>query len=215
MVTDINQLDFSKQYTYSDYLTWQFKERVELLRGWVSRMSPAPLRRHQDYSTRIFRALVTHFPEKQCKVYTAPFDVTLPDSAKGTDPEKARTVVQPDLCVVCDKSKLNRRGCNGAPDLVIEILLPGNSKKEVETKYRLYEEAGVREYWLVDSAHFVVTVFDLKEGAFQFRKMYPADAVVPSGIFPEFSVDLKEIFTEEDLREAEEIYKDPEGTVRI
>ncbi len=215
MITDINQLDFSRQYTYADYLTWQFRERVELLRGWVSRMSPAPALSHQRYVTRLMRQLLAYFTEQHCEVFTAPFDVVLPDSKKKDHPRKNTTVVQPDLCVVCDKSKLNRRGCNGAPDWVIEILSPGNSKKEIDTKYRLYEEAGVREYWLVDAAHFVVTVFDLKDGVFQFRKMYPADAVVPSGIFPQFAVDLKAIFTEEDLREAEEIYTDPEGTERI
>lgn len=197
MITDINQLDFNQRYTYADYLTWRFSERVELLRGWIAKMSPAPSRRHQRYSWRISAQLVTYFEERSCEVYTAPFDVRLQDSHKSTADKTIYTVVQPDLCVVCDKEKLDDRGCLGAPDWIIEIILPGNSKKEVDTKFRLYEEAGVREYWMLNMDAQNVIVCDLTPEGYDIRRIYPDDAIVPVGVFTGLEIDLKAIFRED------------------
>lgn len=197
MITDLNQLDLTKRYTYADYLTWQFQERVELLHGWIAKMSPAPSRRHQVYSWRISAQMAAYFEEHICDVYTAPFDVRLPDSRKSTADKTIYTVVQPDLCVVCDKEKLDDRGCIGAPDWIIEILSPGNSKKEVDTKFRLYEEAGVREYWMLSMDAQNVIVCDLKPEGYHIRRIYPDDAVVPVGVFPGLEIDLKAVFRED------------------
>ncbi len=146
-ITDINQLDLTKSYTYADYLLWQFKERVELIKGKIFKMSPAPNLRHQRISVRIFTNIYSFLSGKSCEIFIAPFDVRL--STKNKNEEAATTVVQPDLCIVCDDRKLDTQGCVGAPDLIIEILSPGNSKKEMRDKYFLYEENEVKEYWVV------------------------------------------------------------------
>lgn len=144
----LSDLDINKQYSYADYLLWQFQERVELIKGKLFKMPPAPSRRHQEVSKIIDWHFTSYFRGKSCKVYNAPFDVRLPKKTK-TD-QKVYTVVQPDLCIICDKSKLDKRGCIGAPDLVVEILSPGNTKKEMREKFEVYQESGVREYWLVN-----------------------------------------------------------------
>ncbi len=196
MITDISQLDFNQRYTYADYLTWRFSERVELLRGWVSRV-PSPLRLHQAYSWYLSTQLVPYFRNHTSHVYTAPFDVRLPDSHKSTADKTIYTVVQPDLCVVCVKEKLDDRGCLGAPDWIIEIISPGNAKKEVDTKFRLYEEAGVREYWMLNMDAQNVIVCDLTPEGYDIRRIYPDDAVVPVGIFEGLEIDLKAVFRED------------------
>ena len=146
VITNIDQLDVVNGiYTYADYLMWKIKDRVEILKGKIFKMSPAPAIPHQSISFNLSGLLFMYFYNKPCKVFASPFDVVL----KNKD-GKEDTVVQPDLCVVCDPEKLaDGKRCLGAPDLIIEILSPGNSKKELKNKYELYQEAGVREYWLV------------------------------------------------------------------
>lgn len=194
MITDINQLDLTKQYTYADYLTWQFSDRVELIKGWIKKMSPAPSRIHQRISGNIFAEIHNYLRKKSCSVYDAPFDVRLINTKKSTDDRIIYTVVQPDICIICDPNKLDDRGCVGAPDLVIEIVSKGNTKHEMETKFELYEEAGVLEYWLVGMGDETTTVFDLKDGKYQFRKIYSNDDKVPLRIFEDFSIDMNEVF---------------------
>src|SRR2546429_3050189 len=111
-ITNINQLDLQKTYTYADYLQWRFEEYVELFRGKVMRMSPAPLRQHQDIAGNIFQPIKSYLRKKDCKVYIAPFDVRLPKKGNTSD-EAIYTVVQPDVCVICDTAKLDKRGCIG------------------------------------------------------------------------------------------------------
>ena len=197
MVTDINQLDFSKQYTYADYLTWRFQDRVELIRGWLYKMSPAPMRKHQLYSKNFLVAIDTYLRNNPCHIYDAPFDVRFLDKKKSTADKDIYTVVQPDICVICDRSKLDDRGCIGAPDLIIEIVSKGNTKKELETKFRLYEENGVREYWVVFMGDETVAVYDLVGEKYQYRKIYSNDEMVPVGIFKDLEIDLTKIFTED------------------
>lgn len=191
-VTSLNQLDLNKKYTYADYLKWQIKERVELLRGRIMPMSPAPSREHQQISGILFFHLFGYFKGKKCRVFSAPFDVRLPISQ---DPAKEVTVVQPDLCVICDENKLDERGCNGAPDLIVEILSPGNSKKEMREKYSAYEEAGVREYWLVNPLDKVVLVYLLNEAG-KYIGLAPSteDDDLTASIFPELTISLREVF---------------------
>lgn len=191
-VTDISQLNPDGFYTYSDYLMWQFKERVELIRGRLLRMSPAPNTAHQKISQAFNRKLLNYFYNKPCQVFTAPFDVRLPVNLKGG---QDTTVVQPDLCVICDESKLDERGCAGAPDLIIEILSPGNSQKEMREKFQVYEEAGVREYWMVSPSEKVVWRYILNEEG-HYIGLPPAteDDTWSSHCFPELAIDAKEIF---------------------
>src|ERR1700761_7221910 len=144
----INDLDLSKTYTYADYYSWRFEERLELIRGKIFKMSPAPTGNHQTIALNIGSDLHYFLRDKSCKVYVAPFDVRL--VRDETSDKKIKNVVQPDVCVICDMAKLaDQRSCLGAPDIVVEILSKGNNKKELKTKYDLYEEFGVKEYWVV------------------------------------------------------------------
>ena len=193
-VTDLSELDTKKLYSYADYLLWRMKERIELIRGKVFKMSPAPGTEHQRISHELDRQLGNYFYRKPCQVFPAPFDVRLPGPAAKGD-EGIFTVVQPDLCVVCNIAKLDEKGCKGAPDFVIEILSPGNSKKEMRDKYEVYEEAGVREYWLVNPSEKAVFIYLLsKEGRFIGLQPLTEDQVAKAHIFPGFEIALNELF---------------------
>ena len=202
MIRDISALDFNKLYTYADYLTWQMQERVELIKGRIFKMSPAPLRYHQELSGALFREFSSYLKRKSCKVFHAPFDVRLPKAESPQNDEYIYTVVQPDITVVCEHAKLDRRGCIGAPDLIVEILSPSTAAKDVKDKFALYEESGVREYWLVYPGESVLEVFKLdNDGKYQLDKMYTRDDNVQVGIFDDFSILLNEIFEEKVLGE--------------
>ncbi len=193
VITSIDQLDMNKIYSYADYLLWKFEERVELFKGKIFKMSPAPAPKHQKVSFNISMKLGILFENQPCEVYYAPFDVRL--SRKNEKDEEILTVVQPDLCVICDSSKIDNRGCLGAPDLVIEILSPGNSKKEINNKYDLYEEAGVKEYWVVHPLDQVVYIYILEDG--RYRNLKPVvDNFVQSHIFKDLKIHTDDIFRE-------------------
>jgi Uma2 family endonuclease len=195
MITDINQLDFSKEYTYSDYLTWQFKERVELIKGRIFKMSPAPNRKHQAISWTLTVLIGNYLRKKTCQAFTAPFDVRLLLPKDKVEGDKISTVVQPDITVVCDESKLDEQGCNGVPDLVIEILSPGNSKREMKDKYRLYENAGIQEYWLIDPDREFVTIYSLNDqGKYIGSEPFTNEDVVRSSVLKGLEIDLSEVF---------------------
>lgn len=190
-ITNINQLDFNKTYSYADYLLWKFQERIELFKGKILKMSPAPNRKHQEISFSISGIFYNSFKNKPCKVYIAPFDVRIPRDSK--EDEKVYTVVQPDICVICDENKLDDKGCIGAPDLIIEILSPGNSKKEMKQKFELYEEAGVLEYWIIDPDRESVLINVLENG--KYKTLRPvADDYVVSHIFPNLKIHTDNIF---------------------
>ena len=195
VITSLSQLDPEGTYSYADYLKWQFQERVELFRGKIVKMSPAPSIRHQAVSSMMQGYFFNHFLHKDCQLFSAPFDVRLYNRKKSIEVDQdVFTVVQPDLCVVCDSVKLeDGQSCNGAPDLVVEILSPGNTKNEMKDKFEIYEEAAVREYWLVHPLDESVQIYVLNE-AERYIGMPPATEVARSAIFPELSVDLEEVF---------------------
>jgi Uma2 family endonuclease len=195
MVTDISALDLNKQYSYADYLTWQLKERIELIKGRIFKMTPAPARKHQKISGKLFTSFSNYFFQHDCDVYSAPFDVRFPS---GKDDSQTYTVVQPDISVICDKSKLDDRGCVGAPDLIVEILSPATSKKDAKDKFQLYEETGVKEYWMVDPDTKLLDIFILEDdNKYHFAGKYTEDDVVKVNIFPELEIDLKEVFKDD------------------
>lgn len=195
MITDFQQLDLTKQHTYADYLTWKFKERVELIRGWVVKMSPAPNVRHQRITGFIFNEIYNHLRGHSCQVFTAPFDVRLPlppNKAKGN---KIDTVVQPDIVVICDPGKLDEQGCIGAPDLVVEILSPGNTRREMKDKLELYQAAGVPEYRVVDPEHEFILVYTCNEtGAYVGSIPYTDGDLLTTPIMPGLPLDVTRIF---------------------
>ncbi|GIZ15177.1 Uma2 family endonuclease [Capnocytophaga catalasegens] len=192
-ITDINQLDMNGVYTYADYLLWRFQERVELFKGKIFKMSPAPNTKHQRISKNLNGELYPFFKGKTCQLFAAPFDVRLPQKSKKD--EQIYTVVQPDLCVICDPNKLDEHGCIGAPDLIIEILSPGNSKKEMKNKYELYQEAGVREYWIVEPEYENVLIYVLKNGKYTSLPPVVMDDIITSEVFSGLKINTKDIFT--------------------
>jgi Uma2 family endonuclease len=196
-ITDFNTLDLNQTYSYADYLLWQFEERLELIKGKIFRMSPAPSMKHQKVASRLHTYFGSFLLGKSCELFSAPFDVRLFDRKKSKKANKdIYTVVQPDLCVVCDKEKLDERGCLGAPDLIIEILSKGNSKKEMKIKYELYEEAGVKEYWIVVPYEEFIHQYVLNDkGKYELKGIF-VDGSIPCQLFPDLQVDLEKIFEE-------------------
>lgn len=194
VITNINQLDVNGTYTYADYLLWRFKEQVELLRGKLFKMSPAPREIHQRVSMHLSGELYTFFKERTCRLYSAPFDVRLPMKGKGTADNQIYTIVQPDLCVVCDLEKIDGRGCIGAPDLVVEILSPSNSRKDLKDKYEIYQEAGVPEYWIVDADDKAIYRYVLEGDIYIGLPPVSEGDVFRSKKFPEMEIDTKIVF---------------------
>jgi len=188
-------LNPSQRYTYADYLTWFDDVRRELIDGVIHLMS-APVRIHAQISSEL-SFLVKMFIKKRkgkCRIYYAPFDVRLPINNKTADDE-VPNVVQPDICVVCDPSKLDYRGCIGAPDLIVEIISPSTSKKDWEKKFDLYEVSGVREYWIVDPKEKKVHIFLLQpDGKYNQGTVYECTQKAPVHIFKGLVIDLREVF---------------------
>ncbi len=198
-ITQLSQLDLNASYSYADYLTWQLDETVELIKGKIMMMSPAPNVKHQSISWQLSGLLFNHFKRLSCHAFAAPFDVRLYDRQKSLKAdEEIYTVIQPDLCVICDKEKLTEQGCLGSPDWIIEILSKGNSKKEMQIKYQLYQENGVKEYWLVYPYEQAVHQFVLDESTekYQLINMFAEEDIARPHIFPDFEIDLREVFAE-------------------
>ncbi len=193
---DTLDIDLSKKYTYADYLSWLDDKRRELINGFVHLMTPAPKRKHQKISFILGNKFYNCINKNNCEVYTAPFDVRLPKKGETVD-EKIYTVVQPDISVICDLSKLDDRGCIGAPDLIVEILSPSTAKKDMNDKFDLYQEVGVKEYWIVSPNDENINVFLLdKKGKYQLIGMYAGDMEIKVNIFDNLKIKLEDIFTE-------------------
>lgn len=190
----VEEPDPSLTYTYADYLKWNFEERLELFRGKIFKLS-APNTKHQVILGNLGTEIISFLKGKKCRAFLAPFDVRLPAKNRKKDNE-VTTVVQPDICIICDEFKIDARGCCGAPDLVVEILSPGDSKKEIKLKYDLYEEAGVLEYWIIYPEEESITVLLLnEEGKFGIKTLYSADDVIQSKTIPGFSINTNDVFT--------------------
>jgi Uma2 family endonuclease len=188
----VEEIDYSASYSYADYMRFKFEDRLEIIKGKIFLMG-APFRIHQKIFGMIFNKFYNFLEGHKCEVYGAPFDVRLPINSKKD--KDIFTVVQPDIVVVCDPTKLDKRGCIGAPDLVVEILSPGNSKKERIYKFEAYEENGVKEYWIVDPDKKACLKYLLNDnGKFEDLGPIGIDEHITSSILPSFSLNLKTIF---------------------
>lgn len=188
--------DRSRLYTYADYLTWMDDKRRELINGVIYDLFSAPKRLHARVSVKLSSALNWFISKRKgkCEMYYAPFDVRLPKNGETAD-NKIYTVVQPDICVVCDPEKLDDKGCIGAPDLIVEVQSPSTAKRDLNEKFFLYEESGVREYWVVYPLEKAITVFLLQEnGKYNDGITYEYEKKVPVSIFRGLKIDLKELF---------------------
>jgi Uma2 family endonuclease len=153
----------NERYTYKDYLTWPEQERWEIIDGIAFDTTPAPSFNHQKILVELLRQFATYLLDRQCVALVAPFDVRIP-LHDGHD-DDIDVIVQPDLVVVCDRKKLDEKGCKGAPDLIVEILSPHTASKDMKEKFNLYERAGVKEYWIVHPAEKILEIFSLDEHA--------------------------------------------------
>lgn len=183
------------KYSYADYLTWQFEEVVELIHGKIlKKAAAAPKRLHQKVSSKLNFKLYQFLEGKPCQVYAAPFDVRFPKDSK--EDRHIFNVVQPDLCVICNPEKLDERGCLGAPDLIVEILSPGNTKTELKFKYQLYESHGVAEYWVINPDYQNVIQYTLLNDYYIPSKLMTSGDVLQSKVLKGFSLDLEDFFAD-------------------
>ena len=192
MITDVSQLDLNKTYSYADYVTWRFDDMVELIKGKLFINSPAPAERHQMIASNLHRDIASHFRKHQCRSYFAPFDVRLIKNKAGDT--EITTVVQPDLCVTCDLTKLDKRGCLGAPDLIIEIISPATAKKDMNEKFNLYEENGVKEYWIVSPDSNAIDQYFLSDKKYERKDVFVNSQTFYSVTFPDLQINLEDIF---------------------
>ncbi|MDX2189073.1 MAG: Uma2 family endonuclease [Bacteroidota bacterium] len=189
-ITQLSQLDLSKTYTLGDYFNWKFEEMVELIKGKIYKMSPAPVNSHQKVSWNLSYEIAKIIKKNKCSAYFAPFDVYL----FGID-ESNTTVTQPDICVICDKSKIHNKGCVGAPDWIVEILSPSTLRRDIDSKYHLYEEAGVKEYWIIAPEYKQVSVFVLsKDNIYENKGDFSLNENAPIHIWQGISISVNEIF---------------------
>lgn len=180
-------------WTYADYLAWPEGERWELIDGQAWAMSPAPSTLHQRVSLRLAHLLYDALARRGCEIFAAPFDVRLPLGEESDD--DITTVVQPDLVVICDPTRLDRRGLRGSPDWVIEILSPSSASHDCIRKLALYERVGVREYWIVHPEYRLVTVYDRgPDGRYGMPHSHDATERVVSSAVPGLEVGLGEVF---------------------
>ena len=185
-------------YSYADYLTWTDDTMREIINGIVYSFS-APFRNHQETIISFLKKALPFISRRKgkCKIYPAPFDVRLPTNGE-TDDDKIYNVVQPDICVICDPSKLDERGCIGAPDLIVEIISPSTSKKDLNQKFFLYEKSGIREYWVVYPNDKAVIVYILKQnGKYDDGATYDliiGPSKVPVKTLKGLVIDLEELF---------------------
>lgn len=185
----------TQRFTYGDYLEWDDGERWELINGEAYNMSPAPQRIHQKILGELHLQLGTQLKGKTCEVYISPFDVRLPlGDEKEAD---IINVVQPDISVICDPKKLDKKGCIGAPDFIIEILSPANPRRDRMEKFNLYEMAGVKEYWLVTPEARMVEVFLLgPDGTYGRPQIYTEADTVKISVLKDINIDLGAVLIE-------------------
>ncbi len=194
-ITSLSQLDLNARYSYADYLTWHFEQSVEIIKGLIFPMA-APNSKHQKISSFLNAKIFNFLEDSPCDVYPAPFDVRLLDKDKSVRQNKdIYTVVQPDLSIICNPQKIDNAGCLGTPDLVIEILSPGNSKKEMKIKKKLYEENAVKEYWIIDPYYETAHQFILNsDNTFDAPKIYASDDILPCALFEGLEINLEKMF---------------------
>ncbi len=175
------------KYTYADYCNWSEDERWELIDGEAYAMF-APSRLHQKFVSDLAGQLRNYFQKKPCEFYVAPFDVRLPK--RNEKDEQIDTVIQPDLSIICDEQKLDDKGCRGAPDWIIEVISPSSKLMDMEVKRKLYEQHGVKEYWIInpEKCHLMVYLLDFQK-KYNQPIIYPLEQPVQVSLFSDLFID--------------------------
>jgi Uma2 family endonuclease len=185
----LNDIDLSGTYSYADYISWFIVDRIELIKGRIF-VIDAPTTTHQRILGRLYVEFFQYLERRRCEVFLSPYDVRLP--AASTAAKDIYSVVQPDLCVVCDPAKIEEKGCLGAPDLIVEILSPTNNRKDLVVKYQLYEENAVREYWIIDPKKKMLTVYALSN-ELKYQQLDLTEGLSGS-LFPDLGLRVGELF---------------------
>lgn len=178
-------------HTYADYLAWPETVRYELVDGVAYLMVPAPVLDHQHIAGEVYYQLRRSLAGKPCRPFIAPVDVRLPKHDEAD--ERVDTVVQPDVLVVCDPAKLDRRGVRGAPDFVVEVLSPATAGHDQVRKRRLYERSGVKEYWLVHPTDRLVIVYRLAGDEYGKPDIQELSGETPVGVLPGVAIAWDEV----------------------
>lgn len=182
-------------YTYADYLTWPEDNPIELIEGVVYAMTPAPARIHQKIIVELIRQISNYLLDKPCEVYTAPFDVRLTSSDVMDD--EIENVVQPDLAIICDRGKLDSKGCKGSPDLIMEVVSPASISMDYINKLNLYEKYSVKEYWIIHPIDKIIMVYVLEErGKYSRPTVYPMGEEIKMEIFDDLTISLERLVEE-------------------
>lgn len=182
-----------EKYTYADYLTWPEGERWEIING-VPYMQAAPSWQHQAISGNIFGQFYEYLKDKSCQIFAAPFDLCIPE-LNERDEEISNVISQPDIVIICDKSKLRKTGFFGVPELIIEIISPSTARMDKITKFNKFEKAGVKEYWIVEPEQKIVSVFVLQSNNRYGRPdVLSEDDQIVVSILPDLAIDLKPVF---------------------
>ena len=190
-VSDAPKLE--EKYVYKDYLNWPDDERWELIKGIPYNMSPAPSRLHQEILVNLIRIISNYLEKASCEIYPAPFDVRLQEY--GENKETASNVVQPDISVICDISKLDDKGCIGAPDFIVEILSESTASKDMNEKLFLYEKHKVKEYWIVDLWDKTIKAYILENtGKYSLPILYRKTDTIKVHTLQNLNINLNSIF---------------------
>lgn len=183
-------------YTYADYLSWSEDIRVEIIGG-APYLQAAPSRIHQEILSELHRQIANFLVEKECKVYPAPFHVVLDLEHEIEYGEESQNVFEPDITVVCDKTKLDDRGCKGSPDMVIEIISPSTARRDKIEKFNKYEQAGVKEFWIIEPQEKIVSVFTIQQNQRYGRPdLYSDEDQVKVSIFDGLTINLNMVFAD-------------------
>ena len=183
MQTPPNGID---HHTYGDYRRWSDEVRCELIDGEVWYWPHTPGIAHQDIAGSLYCQLRNALGDRPEHVLIAPVDVRLPRGDEADD--DVDTVVQPDVLLVCDSTKIDRRGVRGAPDWVAEVLSPSTAARDQIAKRRIYELAGVREYWLVHPTDRTLTVHRLVDGRYGIPEISELKGSTALAILPEVAI---------------------------
>lgn len=181
-----------RKYSYADYLRWDEGERIEIINGDIYDMTPAPSRKHQQVLRELSTEFTLFLRDKDCEVFFAPFDVRLHSEDKQDN--EVYNIVQPDLTIVCEKEILDEKGCNGTPDMIIEILSPSSVKLDRWKKYQLYEKAGVKEYWIVDCFNESIEVYLLIGHQFEFNGVFTNGETIQVQTITGLEININQIF---------------------
>lgn len=190
--SEVKEPDMSRSYTARDYLQWRFEGLYELIRGKVSRMTPAPSSGHQKVSMKLIQLFLKNWKQNSCELFHAPFDIFLVKNGQAW--EDTDVVVEPDLCIICDKEKITERGCIGSPDFVLEILSKSSAAKDLREKFEIYQEYQIPEYWIVDPFNQSVIRNILERSRYEIQRTAVKDDIIAPVHFPELELKVSDLF---------------------